>query len=142
MAVLIRKPDWVAAMNGALVDAEARPFAWGRWDCVHFVASVVEAMTGTDPLAEYRGTYASEGEAWDALAARDGNLRQACRRVFGGMIRPAFARRGDVVMMRGGMTIGICNGAMAVFASDDGAGLVQKPMADMAWAFPVGWGAD
>lgn len=137
--MIVRAADWEAAMNGALVDAEALPFAWGRWDCVHFVASVVEAMTGADPLADYRGAYASEAEAWTLLAERDGNLRAACKRVFGGMIKPGFARRGDVVMLRGGMAIGICIGANAVFASDDGAGLVVRPMADIAWAFPVGW---
>jgi hypothetical protein len=134
-----RRDDWESALGEALVAAEAVPFAWGTWDCVHFVASVVEAMTGTDPLTEYRGAYADEAGAWAVLAERDGNLRQACRRVFGGMTRPCFARRGDVVMLRGGMSIGICLGRVAVFASEDGAGLVARPMSDCSWAFPVGW---
>lgn len=142
MGALIRKPDWESAMGAALELAGGQSFAWGSADCVHFVAGVVEAMTGADPLIDYRGTYASEDEAWAALSARDGNLRQACRRVFGGMIRPAFARRGDVVMQRGGMAVGICLGRVAAFISDDGAGLVLLPMKDMAWAFPIGWDGD
>ncbi len=139
--MIVRRADWEQALNQALEQHAATPFAWGSWDCVHFVAAVVEAMTGADPLADYRGAYASEAEAWALLSERDGNLRQACRRAFGGMIRPAFARRGDVVLMRGGMAAGVCVGARAAFVSDDGAGLVYLPMADMAWAFPVGWEA-
>lgn len=140
--MIVRRPDWEAALGQALEAASDKPFAWGAWDCVHFVAEAVQAMTGADPLADYRGGYATEAEAWAALSERDGNLRQACKRVFGGMIRPAFARRGDVVMMRGGMAVGVCIGAQAAFVSDDGNELVLRPMTDMAWAFPVGWAAE
>lgn len=138
--MIVRRVDWEEGLSQALTEARDKPFAWGTWDCVHFVSDAVLAMTDIDPLADYRGAYSTEAEAWAVLSERDGNLRQACRRAFGGMIRPAFARRGDVVMLRGGMAVGICIGKVAAFVSDDGDGLVMRRMDEMAWAFPIGWG--
>ncbi|WP_426163117.1 DUF6950 family protein [Sandarakinorhabdus sp. DWP1-3-1] len=136
-----RLPDWTLRMNQALDAAASRPFVWASWDCCHFVADVVEAMTGQDPLVEYRETYADEATAWQVLNDRDGNLRAACRRIFGNCITAPFAKRGDVVLRRGGMAIGICVGSVAAFTSDTGAGLVFVPMSDCAYAFPLGWPA-
>lgn len=137
--MIARRADWAERMTAKLDEIRERPFEWAAWDCCHFVAALVEAMTGTDPLADYRGSYASEAEAWAAVTARDGNLRAACKRVFGATIKPAFARRGDVVMLRGGMAIGICAGTHAAFVGDDG--IAWKPMAECSWAFPLGWPA-
>lgn len=140
--MIIRRDDWELAMAEAFDRAADRPFSWGSWDCVHFVSDVVEAMTGVDPMADYRGAYADEAEAWAVLSQRDGNLRGACRRAFGREIRPSFARRGDVVMPRGGLAVGVCIGAEAAFVSPDGEGLVVLPMREMARAFPIGWSGD
>lgn len=137
--MIVRLSDWNARLNDALALARDREFSWGSNDCCHFVGDVVLAMTGVDPLVDYRGTYASEADAWAALNARDGSLRAACRRVFGGAVKASFARRGDVVLLRGGMAIGICMGPRSAFVSDDGAGLVWRPASDCTFAFPLGW---
>ena len=110
-------------MGEALDAAASKPFNWATWNCCHFVDAIVLAMTGTAPLGDYAGAFTDEATAWEVLSKRDGNLRAACRRVFGGMTPAHFAKRGDVVLARGGMAIGICVGAKAAFASDDGAGL-------------------
>lgn len=39
--------------------AKARPFAWGEFDCLLWLADWVAERTGIDPAADLRGTYAT-----------------------------------------------------------------------------------
>ena len=137
--MIVRRVDWQPRLAAFLDEARGRAFDWNGWDCCHFVGDAVLAMSDTDPLADYRGDYETEAGAWAALDARDGNLRAACKRVFGAMRPAAFARRGDAVMLAGNLSIGICMGGQAVFASPDGEGLTLVPMSDCRWCFPIGW---
>ena len=137
--MIVRRTDWLVAMNDALAAIKTRKFNWASWNCCHFVDAVVLAMAGTAPLGEYRDAFIDEASAWAVLNERDGNLRAACKRVFGGCIKAPFAMRGDVVLARGGMAIGICIGRVAAFASDDGVALVRRPMSEISHAFPLGW---
>lgn len=52
-----RLPDWYERLKGYLADAAAKPFVEGKHDCALFLAGGVEAMTGTDYAARYRGRY-------------------------------------------------------------------------------------
>lgn len=140
--LIARLPGWVEAMNAAILAAETRPFDWNGWCCADFTADIVRAMTGVDALADYRGHFDDEASAWAALAARDGSLRAACTRIFGNSRPAAFAQRGDVVLLRGGKGLGVCVGRIAAFASDDGAGLVRRPLIDCSRSFTLGWPAD
>ncbi|MBB4620123.1 DUF6950 family protein, partial [Sphingomonas abaci] len=54
-----RYPDWEARLAAYLEPLRARPFAWGRHDCSTFAAGAVEAMTGVDPMPEFRGRYST-----------------------------------------------------------------------------------
>lgn len=50
----------------ALIRARAnQPMCWGSTDCVLWVADVLHALTGRDPMADLRGRYAT---AWQARA--------------------------------------------------------------------------
>ncbi len=54
---LSKRSDWRNRLN-AYVEAQRRGgFAFGARDCALFVAGAVEAMTGIDYAAEYRGRY-------------------------------------------------------------------------------------
>lgn len=51
-----------------LADAGRRGFIWGQHDCMLFVADWALKLTGVDPGAPWRGTYASAAEAAAILA--------------------------------------------------------------------------
>jgi len=51
------RTDWRARL-GAYLATEARtPFEYGSSDCALFAAGALNAMTGSDPAANYRGRY-------------------------------------------------------------------------------------
>lgn len=56
-----------------LSDAASVPFAWGQADCMTFAGDWVRALAGRDPVAPWRGAYASETEALE-LVSRAGGL--------------------------------------------------------------------
>ncbi len=113
MITLSRTESWPEALH-TLVDARAAwPFAWGAHDCCAFAAAAVEAMTGTDPIADLRGYHdaASAQTLLDSL----GGLEAAVTARLGEPIATPQARRGDVVMLdvSGISALGICLGDFA-----------------------------
>ncbi|WP_109464410.1 DUF6950 family protein [Albibacillus kandeliae] len=54
-----RLPDWKPRLMSYLVRAARRPFKEGEHDCALFLAGGVEAMTGEDYAAPYRGRYST-----------------------------------------------------------------------------------
>lgn len=63
------------------------PWEWGLSDCSTFPADWILALTGIDPMDEWRGAYASEGEANDIIAEA-GSLTD----LFGRGIDPIWQR--------------------------------------------------
>lgn len=59
--------------------AAAKGFAWGEHDCMLFAADWAHALSGTDPAADYRGTYSSAHGA-KAILAREGGLGALMRK--------------------------------------------------------------
>lgn len=61
MTTFAKRSDWRVRLHAYLADARQRTFGYGgadgSQDCALFVAGAVEAMTGIDPAAEYRGRY-------------------------------------------------------------------------------------
>lgn len=53
----MRLPDWKSRLTAWLAEIVRRPFAPGTHDCALFAAGAVQAMTGRDPAAPYRGRY-------------------------------------------------------------------------------------
>jgi hypothetical protein len=139
-----RLPDWEELLSGYLADNAARPFSWGDNDCILFACGAVEAMTGVDPAADYRGQYSDREGA--ALALREigkGTLVKTMDATF--KRKPVgMAQRGDIVMFRG--AAGVCVGAVALFVGEEHLldavpvppreGLVPIPRAlwERAWA--------
>ena len=96
-----RLPDWEPRLSAWIAANRSREFVWGEWDCILMACSAVEAQTGDDPAAEYRGRYSDARGA--AKALRDlgkGTLLRTVDAVF--ERRPVGrARRGDLVMRKG-----------------------------------------
>lgn len=117
------------ALLGYLAEAEARPFAWGRHDCVRFAGGAVEAATGRKPALP---TWTSERGALRVLA-RLGGLEAA---VDGVLTRTpaALAQRGDVALVDDA-ALGVVEGEFVLALSPD-AGLVRLPRSAIrtAWS--------
>lgn len=104
--MLTRRPDWQARLQQYLLRSLSKPFAYGEFDCCLFVADAVEAMTGTDLAAEFRGKYHSCDEALSlrqAYTRGKGSLRsfvtKALREQGLEEIPFTLAQRGDIVLI-------------------------------------------
>ena len=135
---MTRKPDWQALLDAFLAEHQFDSFQYGRWDCCLFVCDAVFVMTGVDPAAAYRGTYASRAEARKAAC---GSVQATVEAVCAehGMDETAvpFARRGDVALVgrRRDCSLGIValNGREIVLTSSAGLWRVPLGTAVRAW---------
>lgn len=132
---MTRVDGWEMRLAAEIEAVRAKAFAWGRHDCCTWAASVVQAMTGQDFAARWRGTYRSAAGAARAIRkAGCGGMIEAVQSVLGAPLSsPAFAQRGDVVVDEEGLAVGICTGQMAVFLAP--VGLIEQPTLScrMAW---------
>jgi hypothetical protein len=105
-----RLPDWQPRLARLMAQRGAALFVWGGNDCCLFAADAVLAVTGHDPAADLRGTYASALQAARVLRQAGGVAGVAAARA-GAEVLVAMAQPGDV---------GLCvqdpsNPALAVF---------------------------
>lgn len=121
-----RLPDWRSRLFAYIDDARARPFAWGRHDCAFFAAGAVEAMTGEDFAAGFRGRYTTPRGALIVLR-RAGFVDLAS--LAGSRlpeIHPSQARAGDVVAFPThdalGLALGVAIGERSFVLRPDGMG--------------------
>lgn len=124
----MRLPDWENRLSAFITERFDMPFEWGQNDCILFAMSAVEAMTGEDKGAAYRGRYSDKEGA--ALALREigkGTLLKTVDSQFDR--RPAgTARRGDLVMTATG-SVGVCLGGVAAFVGEERlADLIDTPL--------------
>ena len=128
-----RLPDWEARLNAYVERVSDMTYAYGAHDCGLFCAGAVEAMTGTDPAAVFRGAYSDAVTAAQALRDHGaGTLVGTVASLFD-EVPPAFAQRGDIVW--NGEAIGLCIGPFALFVSDGG--LTRVPRSEWERAFRV-----
>jgi hypothetical protein len=126
---MTRVPDWESRLAAYLVEAEGRPHVYGQHDCTTFAAGAVMAMTGVDPMPEFRGRYSTaKGSAMALRRYGAGTLEATMDAKFEAIGR-AFARRGDVVLFES--AVGVCIGADAMFVGtdDEKPGLIRVPRA-------------
>jgi hypothetical protein len=109
---MTRLRDWPSRFAALVAAARARPFAWGSHDCCLWAADAVQAVTGRDPAAQWRGTYSSEIGAFRVVLALGG--LPAIAALGGVEIPPGLAIQGDVGLVRwpdGIHSLGVCAGA-------------------------------
>lgn len=132
-----RFPDWTERLAQFFAERQAQPFAWGVQDCVSLAADAAVALTGLDPLTEYRGRYASEAEA-EALMGDD-DLQAFVARLmaeFGAPECPVnFAQRGDWAMVQVGnqLVTGVVMGGRVAAPGARGVAYVPIKRAICAW---------
>ncbi|MFZ2996292.1 DUF6950 family protein [Sphingobium sp.] len=132
-----RLPDWDARLAAYLEPLRTRPFAWGRYDCCLFAAGAVMAMTGVDPMPEFRGRYSTPIGSLRALTrygagALDATLDTKFERIVANL-----AQRGDIVMSGAALGINFGDFLIAVGSEQAREGLVRIDRAD--WVDPLAW---
>ena len=95
--------DWRARLSAVIEVRRRVPFS-DENNCGMFLADCVEAMTGVDLAAPYRGKFSTLAEAIEMLRA-DG-YADLCAYLAAHFeeIHPAFARAGDLVAFVGDVT--------------------------------------
>lgn len=131
----LRYPDWRARLTAWLHSVRHRPFAEGTHDCALFAAGAIQAMTGTDFAAPYRGKYSTTR----------GGIRVLRRAGFADHIALAAAHlppcalpdvcEGDVVVIESthGPALGVVQGAMVYVPGVRGTSLLSISEAQRAF---------
>lgn len=133
-----RISTWEAALSAYLSEQRDRPFSHGTHDCALFAAGAVQAMTGHDPAADFRGAYRSVAGSVRALKERGAGTLEATIDAMFPTIPAGFVRRGDLVW--NGESVGVSIGSVALFVgTDEGKnGLVRVPRAEWMKGWRVG----
>ena len=133
----MRLPDWEANLHAYLDSVAGAPFAYGRHDCALFVAGAVNAMTGHDFGAPFRGRYRSAAGAVRALRLYGaGDLPATLTAALGEPVHPSRAGRGDIVT--DGENVGVCMGGVARFVTDIGMTDLPRSAWRQAWVVTHG----
>ncbi|MBX3580842.1 MAG: hypothetical protein KF810_02960 [Rhizobiaceae bacterium] len=97
MTSLTRLPDWQLRLAAVTTRCLETPSEWGSSDCILKAADAVEAVTGVDLAAEFRGAYSTETGAAKILRQRGcENVEQLLDQMFEPVGR-LMAQRGDLV---------------------------------------------
>lgn len=134
-----RRPDWQPLLFAYLAEVTRRQLAPGEHDCALFAAGAVEAMTGVDPAAEWRGRYTSFKAGLKALKKTGVRDHIALVSIHFPPVAPAFAQVGDLGVIRLPAelpALGIFTGEHLGVLRDTGLGFVPRDMAREAWRVP------
>lgn len=132
-----RKPDWEARLAAYLEPLRARPFAWGLHDCCTFTAGAVEAMTGVDPMPEFRGRYRTAIGSARALRKFGAGTLEATLDTKFERVAATLCHRGDIVMVGGLLGVGWGGFMFAVGQEGEREGIVHIERS--SWVDPIAW---
>ena len=128
-----RQEDWERRLERWMSRMAGVRWEPGAMDCALFVASAVEAMTGEDHAAPWRG-YATVGEGQAALQAAGHADHVALVATILPEVAPRRARPGDVGVLADG-ALCIVQGRALIGMGETG--MVSRPRSDMIRAFEV-----
>lgn len=131
-----RRDDWASRLISVIDAADNKPFAWGNQDCALFAADCVQAMTGEDFAAPFRGRYDTALGSVRALKMMGyASLEEYVIAVLGEPINANTAGRGDVVMVDTpeGKALGVVAGIEAAVAGVNGLVLMPRDCWLSAW---------
>lgn len=138
--ILTRVPDWDRALPLVVERHMALPGEWGVSDCLLTAGDAIEAVTGVDILAEFRGRYSTEIGAARLMRKHGCENVDDVFRVFFSLppVGRLMAQRGDVgtVMQGGQLTAGFMT--ERGFAAKGEHGLVFHDITEIVAAFKVG----
>lgn len=94
-----RFPDWEQRFYSQIENWRGQPFQWGRHDCATCAADLIQAMTGEDIMAEFRGLYSSQKDALKTIKqAGYASLDELVTSKLQALDSLHQAQRGDVLL--------------------------------------------
>ena len=99
MMDLSRLPDWRSRLTVHLDTVARDAFSYGSHDCALFAAGCVQAMTGVDLAARYRGLYRTLKGGLKLLDKDGFDSHLAVVRAHFAEVPPAFAQVGDIMVL-------------------------------------------
>lgn len=123
-----RLPDWRQRLRAYISECRRKPFRPGQHDCALFAAGAVEALTGMDPAASWRGKYRSlkAGQAALQEAGFTDHI-EAVASLFP-EVPPSLAHVGDLAVVDGDTApaLGVFQGAAVFVLRPDGMAVVDR----------------
>ena len=134
----VRLADWEPRLQTFIAARRTVPFAWGSNDCCLFAADAVLSMTGCDPAAAHRGSYADDAGAFGVLRALQGLRTAVTNSLAICQARPLQAGVGDVVLYSGlkGRGLGVAMGAFFLAPGRHGLVTFKLSHALTCWKLP------
>ena len=142
MRIDLRRLDgWRSRLADELARQRHDPFAWGDHDCATgFAARIIEAITGEDLAAEFRGKYRSPVGALRLLKRAGVDSLGDFAALHLPEVEPAFARVGDIGIVPSDNAVkqGFCmiDASNLLVLTEAGHG--HSPRSDLIRAFRVG----
>lgn len=122
--ILTRKQNWEDALVNHILRDDFPKYSLKNFNCVHWSALAIEAMTGINPLDRYK---------WNP---KD-DLKERCSEIFGEPQLVANSRRGDLVLLYipslENYSAGIVIGRNAVYFELEGMTQVKVKHASYSW---------
>ncbi len=139
MGRLIRLPDWQSRLHVWLKSIHGTPIEPGRHDCCLFVAGAIEAQTGVDIAAPWRGRYTTMAGGRRVLRRAGYADHVALAAATLPEIHASAAREGDIAMVEtpDGPAMGVVQGSAIYVLSMDGR-LTFAPLTPATCIFKVG----
>ena len=144
---LKRKEYWdTRAYHDFLLSRAKTPFAWGEHDCALFAADGIEAITGVDIAADFRGKYHDEASAMALIRELTGGVTVADAAAYCAeksalkeWAKPLFAQRGDLVVAKqqSGLIAGLVHLNGHVVAAGEN-GLMVVPITTVVRSWHIG----
>jgi hypothetical protein len=133
---MMRVAIWEEALSDYISNKRDEPFQYGVNDCCMFAAGAVEAMTGVDPMEEFKGTYSDlRGSIKVLKEIGEGDLETTLDSKFE-EVAISHAQRGDLAFFD--ESVGVIMGSFAYFVSDEGLERIPREMWEKCWSVDFG----
>lgn len=123
--------SWEDALTNYIAIKRHEPFEYGVNDCCLFAAGAVLAMTGEDPMPEFRGKYDSLKTSLKVINEIGAGTLEATLDAKFPEVNIGYAQRGDLAFHEG--SVGVVMGGFAYFVSDDGLERIKRSLWDKCW---------
>lgn len=127
----MRISAWEEALSEYIATKRDETFEYGVNDCCLFAAGAVEAITGEDPMPEFRGKYDSLKTSLQVIKEIGAGTLEATMDTKFLEIEIGHAQRGDLAFFDD--SVGVVMGSFAYFVSDDGLERVNRSLWDKCW---------
>lgn len=121
----MRLSDYRSRVFEVINKHERQPFRYGVNDCALFGADIVEAITGVDPAAQWRGKYRSAAGGLRLMKDAGYKNQAEWLEKHGERVETPFAQFGDIAVLKAstdiaGNALGVVGGGFIIGMSKNG----------------------